>query len=248
VPAARPPGPVTGALRVISAEPRHLLARVALRTWPVLPVLALVRAAWHGQVLAYADTVLGYDAVLALAACLAVTPVITVARLPVAKLRWWYGNWVFGCGALGLALHLTAPPPGMADRAAGTAVDWTGTLLVVLLLPMAATSSTVAQRLLGPEWKRWQRWGVWAVWACVAVHLAALHAWLDAGAYLALTLPAAAVRRPRLRKGIKEWRAAGYSTGGWWAVLAALGMLALAGLAVLAGEEVRAAVRAALLA
>jgi hypothetical protein len=248
VPPPRPSGPVTGALRVIAAEPRHRLARVALRAWPVLPVLALVRPALDGRVMAYADTVLGYDAVLALAACLAVTPVITVAKLPVAKLRWWYGNWVAVCAALGLALHLTAPPAGMADRAAGSFSVWSGTLLVVLLLPMAATSSALAQKLLGPEWKRWQRWGVWAVWAAVAGHLAVLHAWLDAGAYLALTLPAVAVRRPTVRKGIKDWRAAGYSTGGWWAVLAVLAVVALAGLAVLAGEEVRAAVRAASLA
>jgi DMSO/TMAO reductase YedYZ heme-binding membrane subunit len=249
--AARPQrlqGPVTGVQAVLSAEPRRLAARVALRAWPALPALCLLRPAWDGMLPRYADQVLGLDAVLCLVACLAVTPAITVARLPVAKLRFWYGNWVFACGLAGLLVHLYVMTPGdLAERAAGTVQTWTGTLVVLLLLPLAATSSALAQKILGPEWKRWQRWGTWGVWLLVAVHLLALRAYLDDGAYLAATLPAILVRRPRVRQGIKEWRAGGYSTGGYWALLAALSLLTLAGLAVLAGQEVQAAARAALL-
>jgi DMSO/TMAO reductase YedYZ heme-binding membrane subunit len=221
---------------------------VALRTWPVIPVLCLLRPAARGLLPGYADQVLGFDAVLCLAACLAVTPVMTIARAPAAKLRWWYGNWVFVLGSAGLAVHLACPPGSMGDRAASDLVKWTGTAVIVLLLPMAVTSSAVAQKLLGPEWKRWQRAGVWAVWAVVVVHLALLHAWLATGAYLAVTLPAVIVRHPRARKSIKEWRAGGYSTGGWWAAVAVLGLVALTGLSALTGQEALAVARAVTLA
>jgi hypothetical protein len=220
---------------------------VTLRAWPALPVLLLLWPAFHGKVMAYADTVLGYDAVLALVACLAVTPVITVAKAPIAKLRWWYGNWVFFLGAAGFALHLAYPPGSLAYRAAGGAVDWSGTLLLALLLPMTATSSALAQKVLGPEWKRWQRGLVWAVWACVGLHLAVMGAWLPLAAYGAATLPAVIVRRPYVRRSVREWRAGGYSTGDWWTVMAVLSVLAIAGLAILAGEEVRSVARAVLL-
>ena len=237
-PPARPPGPVTLAFRAATSEPRRTLSRIALRAWPAVPALCLLRAARYGLMPVYADRVLGLDAVLALVACLAVTPVITVAKAPVAKLRWWYGNWMFLLGGAGLAVHL-APgmPGGLAYQAAYNSVNWTGTVIVALLLPMAVTSSVGAQRLLGPEWKRWQRFLVWTVWTGVGAHLILLHAWLVLGAYLAATTPAVFVRFPPARRGIKAWRAGGYSTGGWWAVTAVLGLTALTGLSVLAGEE-----------
>ncbi len=247
-PAARAPGPVTLAFRAAAYEPRRRLPWLALRVWPLIPALCLLRAASRGLLPAYADQVLGLDAVLALVACLAVTPVMTLAKTPAAKLRWWYGNWVFVLGGAGLAVHLVYPPGDLGYRMAAGAADWTGSVIVVLLLPMAVTSSTVAQKLLGPEWKRWQRAGVWAVWTVVGAHLALLQAWLTAAAYLAATLPAVVVRIPRVRKAVKAWRAGGYSTGGWWAVTAVLGITAVTGLSVLAGEEVLAVVRAVVLA
>jgi DMSO/TMAO reductase YedYZ heme-binding membrane subunit len=244
----RPLGPVTLAFRAAAFEPRRRLSRLVLRAWPAVPALCLLWPARHGLLPAYADRVLGLDAVLALVACLAVTPVITVSRAPVTRLRWWYGNWVFALGCAGLAVHLAYPPGDMSYRMASDSVNWTGTVIVVLLLPMAVTSSTVAQRLLGQEWKRWQRVLVWVVWGCVGVHLALLHAWLVTGAYLAATLPVAVVRYPRARKGIREWRAGGYSTGGWWAATAVLGLVALTGLSALTGEEALAVARAIALA
>jgi DMSO/TMAO reductase YedYZ heme-binding membrane subunit len=239
------PGPVTAVNRVLSVKPKRKVSWLALRAWPAVPALFLIWPAYHGRIMSYADSVLGFDAVLSLVACLAVTPVITVAKMPVAKLRWWYGNWVFFLGAAGLAVHLAYPPGSMAARAAGNSVEWTGTLIIVLLLPMAATSSAAAQKLLGPEWKRWQRGLVWLVWAAIGLHLYLMHSWLPLGAYGGATLPAVLVRRPYVRRGIKAWRAGGYSTGGWWAVLAVLVVLAIAGFGVLAAEEVRAVARSA---
>jgi DMSO/TMAO reductase YedYZ heme-binding membrane subunit len=217
---------------------------VALRAWPAVLALTLLWPAVHGRLAAVADPVIGFDAALCLVACLAVTPVITVVRAPVARLRWWYGNWVFVLALAGLLIHLVNPPGSVAFRVAGNAVDWTGTLIVVLLLPMAVTSSVVAQRLLGPEWKRWQRSLVWFVWAFVAVHLLLTGVWLVAGGFLAATLPFVAVRQPRVKKEVKAWRVGGYSTGGWWAVLAVLAVIVLSGVSVLVAGEVVAVARA----
>lgn len=244
----RQQGPVTAVVKVVTFKPRRRASALALRAWPAVPALCLLWPAYHGKVMAYADAVLGYDAVLALVACLGVTPVITVARMPVAKLRWWYGNWVFVLGAAGLAVHLAYPPGSLGFRAAGTSVDWSGTLIIALLLPMTVTSSVVAQKLLGPEWKRWQRWLVWIVWACVGFHLYLMHAYLPLAAYAAASMPAVLVRQPAVRRGIKKWRAGRYSTGGWWMVLAVMVLLAATGIAVLAGEEVGAVARAVTLA
>jgi DMSO/TMAO reductase YedYZ heme-binding membrane subunit len=238
---------VTAAFKVISA-PHSQLIHVLLRVWPIVPVLYLLRSIFAGRLLNYADIVIGYDAVLCLVACLAITPFITVARLKIAKLRWWYGMWVFFLGAAGLAIHLAYPPGSIAARAGGNAVDWTGLLIVALLLPMAATSSVAAQKLLGQEWKRWQRSLIWLVWASVGIHLALMHSWVALGAYGAATMPAVLLRRPWVRKSVKQWRAGGYSTGGWWLALGIVGSVALVGVMVLIGEEVTAVVRAITLA
>lgn len=237
------PGPVTAAQRVIAAKPPPATA-LALRAWPAVPALALVYPALHGQLLAHADAVLGLDATLCLVATLLVTPVITAARVPAAKLRFWYGIWVFLLGGAGLAIHLAYPPGSMAWRAAHTSVDWTGTLIIVLLLPLAATSSAAAQKLLGPEWKRWQRNLTWTAWVCVGVHLALMPAWVTLAGYLAASAPGIVLRRPRVRKAVKEWRAGGYSTGGLWAAMGVLVPLTLTGLVILSTEEVAAVVRA----
>jgi hypothetical protein len=210
---------------------------VALRLWPAVPGLCLARAAVMRCLPQYADGVLGMDAVLCLVACLSITPLMTVTRARAAKLRWWYGVWMFAIGAAAVALHMTMPPGGMAERMAGTGADWTGLWIVVLLLPMAATSSALAQKALGPEWKRWQRGLMWLVWAGVVIHLDMLHAWLSLVGLAAATLPLLVLRRPPVRQAVKHWRAGGYSTGGWWTVLAVLGTAYAAGLAVLLARQ-----------
>jgi DMSO/TMAO reductase YedYZ heme-binding membrane subunit len=240
-----PPGPVTAALRVLYATPSRPLG-VALRGWPALSALALIRPAWAGSphLAAYASQVLGGDAMLCLLACLTVTPVLSVARVNVARLRWWYGTWMFVLGAAGLAIALTmtAGPPG--SRAGGNAVNWTGLAIIALLAPMAGTANRAAQRVLGGEWKRWQRVLVWCVWGMTAIHLAALRAWPFAAALAAATMPLVALRQRRFRRRVKDWRAGKYSTGGMWLVLDLLLLLYVTGLAVLLAEEVTAVVRA----
>lgn len=234
---------MTAASAVI-VRPHSRVARASAYAWPVVAVLSLIPSAIRHQLLNYADGVLGFDALLCLIACLMVTPIITVARAKITKLRWWYGIWVFGLGAAGLVIHLAFPPGGMQQRVSGNAVEWTGLLIVVLLIPMVLTANMTAQKLLGPEWKRWQRNLIWAVWVVVAIHLLVMHAWVILVAYYACTLPAIAVRNARVRRAIKAWRSGGYSTGGWWFTLALLSTLAVAGLSVLAVEEIRAIVLA----
>ncbi len=239
-------GPVTAGLRIAQAPISRPWYAVAC-AWPLLPALFLIWPAIHGHLVLYADGVLGFDATLCLIACLAVTPLITITRTKITGLRWWFGLWVFVLGAAALAIHLAYPPvTGMplTTRAAGTAVDWTGLLIVVLLLPMAATSSTAAQKMLGPEWKRWQRGLIWAVWLVIAIHFALLHAWLILIAYAGSTLPAILLRSGRVRRSIRTWRGGGYSTGGWWLALAVLGVVAAAGFLILMEEELIALVNA----
>lgn len=229
-------GPVTAAFE-IATRSYGLLPRLIARTWPAIPALTLIRAILDGTFYAHADTVLGYDAVLCLVACLAITPFVTVAGARIARLRLVYGLWMCAIGAVAVAVHLSLPRTPMGWALAGTTVNFTGLLIVALLVPMAASSGPRAQRLLGREWKRWQRALIWAVWAAVALHLAVLRGWPQLAAYTAATLPLIALRVPRLRRAIKTWRSGGYSTGGLWTVMTLCAYVFTAGLAVLLGEE-----------
>lgn len=232
-------GPVTLAFSVATAKPNRA-GSLALRAWPAVPALFLIRPALAGSPMlpGYAGDVLGLDASLAIVACLAVTPVLTAVKLRISALRWWYGIWVFVLGAAGLLITLAAPGPGGYEaRAAGSAVNWTGLVLVVLLLPMAATSNSAAQKLLGPEWKRWQRYLVWAVWFITLDHMMLMHAALSAGAFAAATLPLILLRYSPVRRAVRKWRAGGYATGGMWFLLTVCCIVVAAGLAVLLARE-----------
>jgi DMSO/TMAO reductase YedYZ heme-binding membrane subunit len=187
--------------------------------------------------------VLGYDAALCLVACIAVTPLLTIVKTRAAKLRWWYGIWMFILsGMLLLGTELLGADPGMA--AAGNAQDWTGTVIVLLLFPMAVTANTAAQKLLGPEWKRWQRWLMWTVYGLTVIHLAALYSWDALAGLLLSTVPLIALRNPRVRSSVKAWRAGRYETGGWWIGIAVLAAVWLTGLTILLTLTVMACVSA----
>jgi len=221
-------------MAVVQARPNRAGA-LALRVWPVLPALSLIWPAMKGSpmLVVYAGNVLGLDALLALVACLAVTPVLNAVRLHISVLRQWYGIWVFILGAAGLALTVSAPPGSLAYRAAGNAVNWTGLVIVMLLLPMTATSSAAAQKLLGPEWKRWMRYLIWAVWFLIFTHLVFLHATIAAAALGGATVPLIILRHSRMRRAVRKWRGDRYTTGGMWAVLTICCLIVTAGVTVL---------------
>lgn len=228
-------GPITQGIAVISKREPWIVAAL-LRLWPLIPALFLiVPILRHGDVEHFAGLILGLDATLCLIACITVTPLMTVIKARAAKLRWWYGIWMFTLGTVGLGITLWMGRSDVSGAAGGNSVNWTGLLLVVLLAPMVATSNVAAQKALGPEWKRWQRWLVWTVWGIVVIHLAALAAWWPPlGAFLAATLPLIYLRRQA--KHIKAWRMRGYDSGGWWVMLAICVVSYLAGTGVLTGE------------
>lgn len=236
-------GPVTAVFTAVS-KPQTKPISVLLYTWPAVPVLALILPAYRGHLLQYADAALGYDATLCLIACLLITPVMTVARLSIVKLRWWYGMLVFYIALAATAIHLAYPPGTMETRIAGNVTDWTGVLILALLTPMAITSCKAAQKLLGPEWKKWQRNLMWCVWGVVGAHLYTTHVWLVLAAYIMATIPTFVFRQPKIRKAVKAWRAGGYSTGGWWVILMILTVIFTVGVTILIGEEVRTVARA----
>ena len=137
-------------------------AAACLAAVPLLPVLVIARAADYRipHLQDYAGVILGLGATLCLLGCLAVTPVTWLARWPsAASWRRWLGLCVFITGAAGLAVAMagsrTGTQAGMA--AGGTAREWTGTLIVALLLPLAVISNNASQRMLGRGWKTWQR-------------------------------------------------------------------------------------------
>jgi DMSO/TMAO reductase YedYZ heme-binding membrane subunit len=236
-------GPVTTAFAAVTV-PQTKPTSILLYVWPAAPMLALIIPALRGHLLLYADATLGYDATLCLIACLLITPVTTVVRLSIMKLRWWYGMLVFYIALAAIGIHLAYPPGSLPTRIAGNLTDWTGVLILALLTPMALTSCKAAQKLLGPEWKKWQRNLMWCVWGIVGVHLCTTHVWLVVAAYIMATIPTFVFRIPKVRKALKTWRAGGYSTGGWWAILMILAVIFTVGVMILLGEEVQTVARA----
>lgn len=224
-----------------------------LAVLPLLPVLVIARAVSFGipRLQDYAGVILGLGATLCLLACLAVTPVTWLARFPAAAAwRRWLGMCVFITGATGLAIAVsgarTGTQAGMA--AAGTDREWTGTLIVVVLLPLAVISNRLSQRLLGTWWKTWQRRLTWAAWAVIAVHIVTLAAWEVELAFAAASVPLIAVRIPAIRKDIAAWRKAGYADPARWLLAGlAIGVFGY-GFTVLAWTEVMCGVQVSRLA
>lgn len=239
------PGPITAGFRVIS-KPVSTPMSAALRLWPLLPALFLIAPAMRGTpyLADAAGDVLGLDATLCLIGCLAVTPLLTVVKLRAAKLRWWYGVWMFGLGAALLAITLSVGPGSFEQRAAGNGVNWTGLVTVVLLLPMTAMANMAAQKVMGPEWKRWQRGLVWCVWAIVLIHLLLLRDPTVTAGYLAASLPLVLLRFSRVRRGVKAWRTTRYDSGGWWALIGVCSTVLVIGVCVLLQAEVLACAHA----
>jgi DMSO/TMAO reductase YedYZ heme-binding membrane subunit len=225
-------------MRVVS-KPLSTPWSLALRLWPLIPALALIPPALRGQeyISGAAGAVLGLDATLCLIGCLAVTPLLTVVKLRAAKLRWWYGVWMFVLGAALLAFTESSGPGGLEARAAGNAINWTGLVTIVLLVPMTAMANMTAQKLMGPEWKRWQRGMVWCVWALVLIHLLLLRVPMTVTGFLAASLPLILLRNSRVRKAVKAWRASRYESGWMWAGMGASALILILGLTILLAEQ-----------
>ena len=212
-----------------------------LRIWPVIPAgfLAYPAIAGSPDLISYASQILGLDAMACILACLAISPLVTMSRLRVTELRTWYGLWTFLLGAAGLVIAVSVNSPGgVMERAAGDSMNWTGLLVVVLLLPLAATSFKAAQKVMGPEWKRWQRGLVWCVWAVIGLHLFVLMAWASLVGYATASLPLIAARDNKIKTALREWRREGYSNGRMWFMVDVLVLVYATGMSLIIWREV----------
>lgn len=231
-----------------AARPAGLAVRVAT----LVPLLVMARplAAHAPGLQVYGGDVLGLSATLCLLACLAVTPVSRLVRFRTAAYwRRWLGLAMFWTGAAGLVIAGTGGPRGQwMMRLSGHAQEWTGTVVVVALVPLALTSNQWSQRVLGAYWKTWQRRLSWAVWLVVAAHLLMLGAWRVEAAFFLASGPLLAARVPAVRKDAGKWRASGYADSARWVLAGVAAGVFACGAGYLLYLEVVASVQAARLA
>jgi DMSO/TMAO reductase YedYZ heme-binding membrane subunit len=213
---------------------------------PLVPLAVMIWPLWRQVpgVTVTAGDVLGFGAVLSLLACLAVTPVAALTGLKgAARWRRHFGVCVFILGLAGLVIALTGRSMGpdvMAARGAGSIRPWTGTVIVALLLPLAATSSKFAQKALGAFWKTWQRRLTWAVWAAVTVHLLVLGRTDVITAWILASGPLAIFRVPAVHADITRWRRDGFADTHLWILAGMAGTVFAAGISILLTLEVAA--------
>jgi DMSO/TMAO reductase YedYZ heme-binding membrane subunit len=177
------------------------LAPLAVMAWPLYARVPGLQAG--------AGDVLGLGAVLALLACLAVSPVAAATGMRnAARWRRHFGLCVFALGAAGLIIAVTGGPSSsaLAWRAAGDSRSLTGTLIVALLVPLTLTSSRLAQKVMGGHWKAWQRRLTWTAWAAVTLHLLVLGSRDVTAAWLLASGPLLVTRIPAVRADITRWR------------------------------------------
>lgn len=157
---------------------------------------------------------------------------------------------MFITGAAGLAVTMigmkTPADAGMA--AAGTDRLWTGTLIIVVLLPLAVISNRFSQRALGTRWKAWQRRLTWGAWAVIAVHIVTLAAWEVELAFITASIPLIAARIPAVRRDLAAWRKTGYADPSRWLLTGLAAGVFAYGFTVLAWTEVMCSVQVSRLA
>jgi sulfoxide reductase heme-binding subunit YedZ len=122
------------------------------------------------------DDTLGTGAEVCLFLCLLITPLATVTgQRWFVPLRRWYGI-VMACTGLGDAIAAGITDDfagGVFGRLAGHVFELMGLLMVALVIPVLATSSSWAQKKLGKYWKRLQQL-TYGIWALLFLHLSLL--------------------------------------------------------------------------
>jgi DMSO/TMAO reductase YedYZ heme-binding membrane subunit len=213
---------------------------------PLVPLGVMIWPLWRQfpDVTKAAGDILGFGAVLSLLACLAVTPVTLVTGgKGAARWRRHFGLCVFVLGFAGLVIALTGrsmSPENVGMRTTGHAREWTGTIIVALLIPLAATSSMFAQKALGAHWKTWQRRLTWAVWIAVTFHLLVLGRPDVIAAWLLASGPLGIARIPAVRADLVRWRRSGFTDTHLWILAGMAGLVFATGTAVLLGLEANA--------
>jgi DMSO/TMAO reductase YedYZ heme-binding membrane subunit len=218
---------VVGVLVADHGDEVPLTVRKALAyALPLVPLAACLHllAARPPGLQRQAGDVLGLGAALCLLGCLAVSPLAAVTGMRQAgRWRQWYGLCVFVLGAAGLVISAS----GGVQGCAGTVQQWTGTLIVVLLVPAAVTSNRLSQKLLGGYWKMWQRRVAYAAWLVLGVHLVLLGgvAWRAATGFAMMSVPLVAARLPGVRGQLTRFRRARMSAPRVLRVLVPAGLL-----------------------
>jgi methionine sulfoxide reductase heme-binding subunit len=227
--------------------------RLSFLLWPAvllplapLAVMARPLADDAPRLQAYGGQVLGLGATLCLIGCLAVTPATRMVRWKrAAWWRKWLGMCVFFTGAAGLAIAATGGPQSqLGMRVSGSSREWTGTVIVLALIPLALTSNKYSQKLLGTHWKAWQRRLTWAAWGVLAVHMVTLAAWQTEVAFIMASGPLLAARIPAARRDISGWQKGGYADGARWVLTGLAAGVFACGTAALTWMEVVACAQA----
>jgi methionine sulfoxide reductase heme-binding subunit len=227
-------------------------AGLAVRVATLVPLVVMVRplAARAPDLQVYGGQVLGLGATLCLVACLSITPVARLVKFrTAAPWRRWMGLAMFWIGTAGVVIAATGGPRGMwGMRLSGTVQAWTGTTVVVALVPLALTSNKWSQKMLGAYWKVWQRRLTWTVWAVVAVHVLTLAAWHAEAAFFMASGPLLVARVPAVRRDVGKWKTSGYADSARWVLAGMTSGVFGFGVAVLLYLEVTVSVAAVRLA
>ena len=224
----------------------------AVRVATLLPLVVMVRplAARSPALQVHAGDVLGLGATLCLLACLTITPVAKLVKFRTAAYwRRWTGVAMFWIGFAGVVIAATGGPMGLwGMRLSGTVQAWTGTVIVVALVPLALTSNKWSQKMLGTYWKTWQRRLTWVVWVVVAVHVLSLAAWRVEAAFFMASGPLLAARVPAVRKDVGKWKTSGFADSARWVLAGSIAGVFACGMGYLLYLEVVASAAAVRLA
>jgi DMSO/TMAO reductase YedYZ heme-binding membrane subunit len=119
------------------------------------------------------DDTLGTGAAICLFLCLLVTPMVTLTGQHwFVPLRRWFGLMMAACG-VGDAISAGFDDSfagGFLGQVGGHVFELMGFIIVMLVVPVAITSNSWAQRKLGRYWKRLQQL-TYVMWALLGLHL-----------------------------------------------------------------------------
>lgn len=248
---------------------RQKIALVSFGVWALFPVIFMSRAivtANDNTLNGAVADVLGSGGEALLLLTLLISPVYAITRQRwIVPLRRWYGI-MFALTAItdGIVASITtAFAGGAAGRVAGHSFLLAGFTMVLLSIPLLATSNSLSMRWLGRYWKPIQKYGTFAIWGLVFLHLSLLEGFgyqtgangsggctpsgkvCDGGPVLhqrlyqfaACSLFLVVLRLPP----VKYWIAAKQKAGQSWQVYAAvlpLAILFVAGFAMIVNEEI----------
>lgn len=207
--------------------PSYRWLYVMLGAPALFPIICMLPGILTGNVKSLGNStadVLGSGTEALLFACLLISPLVLVTgNRWLLPLRKWYGIMA-GITAVAdgiIAFATTTEFGSPVERVTSHIFLLVGFVMVLILIPLLATSNNWSQRALGKYWKRVQKL-TYVIWALLGIHLALL---FNLGPYSGETIIHQRVyqyffisavllfyRLPMVRKGIVKARRAGV---GW---------------------------------